>query len=180
MLVGTSIVTVRYLLLNLVYVYALPPIEMRGVMEVAAAAGARLFGPGIGRWLNGAISIGLLSVFSAMILAGPRVYYAMSSDGIFFSFFASVDGKRHTPAHAIGLQAAMAMIVTASFDKLLVYIGFTLSLFTTKKSTDRTNSAYASGRSRVGTIQNEGRFVMSGRIKAMRFSVHRSGFAFIP
>ncbi|MBR9986151.1 MAG: amino acid permease [Desulfosarcina sp.] len=131
MLVGTSIVTALYLLLNLVYVYALPPDDMRGVMEVAAAAGARLFGPGIGRWLNGAISLGLLSVISAMILAGPRVYFAMSRDGIFFSLFGSVDATRHTPAHAIGLQAAIAiaMIVSASYDKLLVYIGFTLSLF---------------------------------------------------
>ncbi len=131
MLAGTLIVTALYLLLNLVYVYALPPEEMRGVMEVAAAAGARLFGPGIGRWLNGAISLGLLSVISAMILAGPRVYYAMSRDGIFFPLFGKVDATRHTPAHAIGLQAAIAiaMIVSASYDKLLVYIGFTLSLF---------------------------------------------------
>jgi APA family basic amino acid/polyamine antiporter len=55
----------------------------------------------------------------------------MSRDGIFFSLFARVDATRHTPAHAIGLQAviAMAMIVSASYDKLLVYIGFTLSLF---------------------------------------------------
>lgn len=131
MLVGTSVVTVLYLLLNLVYVYALPADDMRGVMEVAAAAGAQLFRPGIGRWLNGAISMGLLSVISAMILAGPRVYYAMSRDGIFFQLFGKVSDLRHTPAHAIGLQAAIAivMIVSASYDKLLVYIGFTLSLF---------------------------------------------------
>jgi APA family basic amino acid/polyamine antiporter len=123
MLVGSLIVTALYMLLNLVYVYALPP--------VAAAAGARLFGYGIGRWLNGAISLGLLSVLSAMILAGPRVYYAMSRDGIFFPLFAKVSGGGHTPAHAIGLQAAIAivMIVSASYDKLLIYIGFTLSLF---------------------------------------------------
>ncbi len=131
MLAGTLIVTVLYLLLNLVYVYALPPEEMRGVMEVAAAAGARLFGAGIGRWVNGAISIGLLSVISAMILAGPRVYYAMSRDGIFFPLFGKINAMRHTPSPAIGLQAAIAivMIVSASYDKLLIYIGFTLSLF---------------------------------------------------
>lgn len=131
MLAGTLIVTVLYLLLNLVYVYALPADSMQGVMEVAAAAGGRLFGPGIGRWVNGAISLGLLSVISAMILAGPRVYYAMSRDGLFFPLFGRVSNVRHTPAHAIGLQAAIAivMIVSASYDKLLIYIGFTLSLF---------------------------------------------------
>jgi APA family basic amino acid/polyamine antiporter len=131
MLVGTLLVTALYLLLNVVYIYALPPEEMQGVMEVAAAAGARLFGSGISRWLNGAVSLGLLSVLSAMILAGPRVYYAMSRDGIFFPLFGRINDGRHTPAHAIGLQAAIAiaMIVSASYDKLLVYIGFTLSLF---------------------------------------------------
>jgi APA family basic amino acid/polyamine antiporter len=131
MLVGTMVVTALYLLLNLVYVYALPAGEMQGVMEVAAAAGTRLFGPGIGNWLNGAIALGLLSVLSAMILAGPRVYYAMSRDGIFFTAFGRVSDVRHTPAPAIGLQAAIAivMIVSASYDKLLIYIGFTLSLF---------------------------------------------------
>jgi APA family basic amino acid/polyamine antiporter len=131
MLAGTLIVTALYLLLNLVYVYALPADSMRGVMEVAAAAGAQLFGPGISRWLNGAIALGLLSVISAMILAGPRVYYAMSRDGIFFPLFGRVSDARHTPAPAIGLQAAIAivMIISASYDKLLVYIGFTLSLF---------------------------------------------------
>lgn len=131
MITGTGIVTVLYLLLNLVYVHALPAEEMRGVMEVAAVAGRRLFGPGIGRWINGAIALGLLSVLSAMILAGPRVYYAMSRDGLFFPLFAMVSSTRHTPTAAIGLQAAIAivMIVTATYDKLLVYIGFTLSLF---------------------------------------------------
>jgi len=131
MLVGTLVVTALYLMLNVVYIYALPPEQMRGVMEVAAVAGARLFGSGIGRWFNGAIAFGLLSVLSAMILAGPRVYYAMSRDGIFFPFFGKVNSVRHTPAHAIGLQAAIAigMILSASYDKLLIYIGFTLSLF---------------------------------------------------
>ena len=131
MLAGTLMVTALYLLLNLVYVYALAPNKMEGVLEVAAVAGARLFGPGIGSWFNGAISFGLLSVLSAMILAGPRVYYAMSRDGIFFPLFGKISDARQTPAPAIGLQAAIAivMIVSASYDKLLIYIGFTLSLF---------------------------------------------------
>jgi APA family basic amino acid/polyamine antiporter len=131
MLIGTVAVTSLYLLLNFVYLLALPPEEMAGVMEVAAAAGVRLFGPEISRWVNGAISLGLLSVISAMIMAGPRVYYAMARDGIFFPSFGNVSDTRHTPIHAIGLQAAIAiiMMVSASYDKLLVYIGFTLSLF---------------------------------------------------
>lgn len=131
LLVGTSVVMVLYLLLNLVYLYALPPDQMRGVMEVGAAAAERLFGQSIGRWLSAAIALGLVSALSAMILTGPRVYYAMSTDRVFFPFFARVHQSRHTPTRAIGLQAAIAiaMIATTAYDKLLIYIGFTLSLF---------------------------------------------------
>jgi len=66
-----------------------------------------------------------------MIMTGPRVYYAMSKDGVFFEIFGKVNNVHRTPAYSIFLQAGIAIImaVTASFDKLLLYIGFTLSLF---------------------------------------------------
>ena len=130
LLIGTVIVSGLYILLNLVYIYALPPEKMKGLLEVGAAAANTLFGKTIGALINGAIAIGLLSVLSAMILTGPRVYYAMARDGLFFSAFGRVDACRHTPAPAIGLQAGLAviMILTAAYDWLLLYIGFTLSL----------------------------------------------------
>ncbi len=128
---GTSVVMVLYLLLNIVYIYALPLEEMRGVTEVGAKAAAFLFGPRIGQAFSLAITLCLLSVISAMIMAGPRVYYAMAGDGVFFKWFANTHSERKTPYRAIYLQAAIAigMVLTATFDKLLLYIGFTLSLF---------------------------------------------------
>jgi APA family basic amino acid/polyamine antiporter len=65
-----------------------------------------------------------------MIMTGPRVYYAMAKDGVFFELFGKVNSLHRTPAYAIFLQAGIAivMVITASFDKLLIYIGFTLSL----------------------------------------------------
>ena len=131
LLAGTGIVTVLYLLMNAVYIYALPAEQMSGVMAVGDMAATRLFGPAVGRWFSGAIALGLLSLISAMTLAGPRVYYAMSLDGVFFHCFKNIHPRRHTPCYAIGLQALVAilMIVTAAYDKLLIYMGFTLSLF---------------------------------------------------
>ena len=131
LITGTLLVMGLYLLLNTVYIYALPVAEMEGVVEVGARAAAALFGEGVARSFSGAIAFGLLSVVSAMILAGPRVYYAMSKDGLFFKTFSRVDPKAATPTRAIGLQAAIAiaMILTASYARLLLYIGFTLSLF---------------------------------------------------
>ena len=127
---GTFIVMCLYLLLNVVYIYALPAGEMSGVLEVGAESAASLFGNHVSKYFAGAIAIGLLSVLSAMIMTGPRVYYAMSKDGVFFELFGKVNSLRRTPAYAILLQAGIAivMVITASFDKLLIYIGFTLSL----------------------------------------------------
>jgi APA family basic amino acid/polyamine antiporter len=127
---GTAVVVCFYLLLNVIYIYALSPNEMSGVLEVGTKSAVSLFGDNISRYFGGAIALGLLSVLSAMIMAGPRVYYAMATDGVFFELFGKVNSLRQTPAYAIFLQAGIAiiMVVTASFDKLLLYIGFTLSL----------------------------------------------------
>ena len=127
---GTALVVCLYLLLNIVYIYALSPGEMSGTLEVGTKSAVSLFGDNISRYFSGAIAIGILSVLSAMIMAGPRVYYAMSRDGVFFELFGKVNALRQTPVFAILLQAVIAiiMVITASFDKLLLYIGFTLSL----------------------------------------------------
>ena len=128
---GTIVVICLYMLLNVVYIYALPVEEMNGVLEIGTKATMSLFGKGIAEYFTGAIAIALLSVLSAMIMTGPRVYYAMAKDGVFFNLFGEVDRSHRTPAYSIFLQAGIAivMVITASFDKLLLYIGFTLSLF---------------------------------------------------
>ena len=129
--IGTFLVMGLYLLLNVVYIYALPAKDMSGVLEIGTKSAVSLFGDAISKYFSGAIAIGLLSVLSAMIMTGPRVYYAMSKDGVFFELFGKVNKVHRTPAYSIFLQAGIAiiMVVTASFDKLLLYIGFTLSLF---------------------------------------------------
>ena len=129
--IGTALVALLYLLLNLVYLYALAPRQMFGVLEVGAKAAASLFGEHFSRFFSGAVALGILSVLSAMIMTGPRIYYAMSKDGIFFPIFGNLNPDRKTPASSIFLQAfiAAAMVLSASFDALLIYIGFTLSFF---------------------------------------------------
>jgi len=131
LITGTLVVVVLYLLVNLVYLYALPPEAMQSVLEIGAKSATSLFGMDISRFFSGAVALGLLSVMSAMILTGPRIYYAMSKDRIFFELFGKLDKNRQTPAASIALQAAIAMVmvVSASFETLLLYIGFTLSLF---------------------------------------------------
>jgi APA family basic amino acid/polyamine antiporter len=128
--IGTLLVIGLYMLLNAVFIYALPPAAMAGTLEVGKEAAMALFGAGAGQVFGMAIAIGLLSVLSAMIMAGPRVYFAMARDGLFFKRFGAFNATRRTPTAAILFQAAVAigMILCAAYDTLLIYIGFTLSL----------------------------------------------------
>ena len=106
---------------------------MAGVMEIGSKAAVQLFGSRINRLFSGAVALGILSVLSAMVMTGPRIYYAMSKDGTFFPLFGKLNSDRKTPASSIFLQAAIAlgMVLSASFETLLIYIGFTLSLCAT-------------------------------------------------
>ncbi len=130
LLIGTSLVIVLYLLLNMVYIYAVPLDQLTGEVEIGAKAAIGLFGDNISRFFSGAVALGLLSVVSAMVMTGPRIYYAMAQDGVFFPLFAQLNPLHHTPASSIFLQAGIAalMVLSASFETLLIYIGFTLSL----------------------------------------------------
>lgn len=130
LITGTLVVTLLYMALNIVFLYALPAAAMSGTVDVGTKAAKTLFGAAAGRWVGGAIAVGLLSVLSAMIMTGPRVYFAMARDRVFFKKFARVSRQHRTPAASIFLQAglAMMMVLTATFDQLLIYIGFTLSL----------------------------------------------------
>jgi APA family basic amino acid/polyamine antiporter len=101
-------------------------------VEVGAKSAIVLFGPKMGNVFSVAVAACLLSVISAMIMTGPRVYYAMAKDGVFFERFGRVSEKHRTPGFSIFLQGVLAisMVIKSSFEKLLLYIGFTLSLFT--------------------------------------------------
>ena len=131
LILGTVLVMVLYLLLNLLFLLVLPPDQLSGVVPVGAVTAQALLGPLGGKVFGAAIAFFLLSNAGAMILAGPRVYYAMARDGFFFRTVAKVDARGHTPKAAVLLQAAIAalLVLTASFSWLLIYIGFTLSLF---------------------------------------------------
>lgn len=81
---GTVLVGLLYVALNLAFIYALPLASMRGVVRVGAQAARSLFGSEGGAYFGAVMSVGLLSCVSAMIIVGPRVYYAMAQDGYFF------------------------------------------------------------------------------------------------
>ncbi len=97
LLLGTAVVMVLYAALNLFYVYAIPPAQMEGVISVGGLAAGNLFGKSAETVLSLLISFALFSSLSAYLILGPRVYYSMARDGIFFKSIAYVDPKCCVP-----------------------------------------------------------------------------------
>ncbi len=129
LLIGACIIIALYVTLNTLYLYAIPPAQMQNAINVGDVAAHALFG--VGRnFVTPALIVAQLGAISAMTIAGPRVYFAMSRDGAFIPSFARVSPRLGTPALAIALQAlwSVLLVTAGSFEQILTYTGFTILL----------------------------------------------------
>jgi len=131
LLIGTGIVILLFLLVNIVYIYAIPPDEMKGVISIGGLAMGKLFGKGAEIFFSLIISFALFSSLSAYIIIGPRVYYAMAKDGLFFKSISKTHPRFNVPSYAIYLQSLISIIIiiTGTFDQIITYLGFSLGIF---------------------------------------------------
>jgi APA family basic amino acid/polyamine antiporter len=131
LIIGTGSVIVLYLGLNALFIYAISPDEMKGVISVGGLAMGNLFGKPAEILVSILISFALFSSLSAFIIIGPRVYYSMAKDGLFFRFAAKVHPRHKVPSNSILLQCLIAVILALSgtFDQVLTYMGFALGIF---------------------------------------------------
>lgn len=129
LVLGTLLVTAMYLALNTVFLMAAPAHKIAGVVQVGHIAAVELFGPRAGDLLSLLIALTLVSTVGAMIMTGPRLYEALGRDYPKVGFL-SLRLRDGGPAIATALQAAFAtmMIVTFSFESILKYVGFILSV----------------------------------------------------
>lgn len=129
LVLGTGVVTALYLALNYVFVHAAPVPELAGKLEVGRVAAAALGGTAWAEAITALVAVALVSSVSSLVMAGPRVYAQMAADGCVPRIFAATAGP---PRASITLQAgvALALLWSATFEALLTYIGFTLSLST--------------------------------------------------
>jgi APA family basic amino acid/polyamine antiporter len=130
--IGSVLVVAIYLFLNLLYLYALPVSTLAAIeVRVVDAAVNQLFGSAVAVPLAAASAVMIAGSVSAMVLAGPRVYYAMAQDGQFFSAMARVHPRYRTPTTAIIAQSLWSgvLVLTGTFNQLVEYTGFAVVLF---------------------------------------------------
>jgi APA family basic amino acid/polyamine antiporter len=144
LVLGTGFVLTVYFLASLAYILVLPlhgdphgaTVLARGVQyaaedRVGTATLEQIF-PAWGAFLMaGAILISTFGCVNGLTLAGARVYYTMSRDGLFFKAVGKLHPKYRTPVAGLVVQAVWAAIlcISGSYGQLLDYIIFAVLLF---------------------------------------------------
>lgn len=127
MLLGVTIVTITYLLVNIAYLRLLPmdaiaasPRVAGEAMNVVASWGSRAVAV--------AIAISIFGSISVYTVTAPRIYFAMAQDGIFFRQLAYVHPRWHTPVVAMGVQVVWVLAVLfyfrGLFDQIITFVTF--------------------------------------------------------
>ena len=131
LVIGMMIVILCYLALNSLYLAVLPIDRLIASQRVAADAADVLFGSGGGTLMAGLVVFSTIGALGGLILAGPRVYFAMAEDGIWPKWFAAVHPRYQTPHRAILLQGiwACVLLTTGSYRALFTRVIYTEWIF---------------------------------------------------
>ncbi|WP_300641069.1 amino acid permease [Mastigocoleus sp. MO_188.B34] len=129
LIIGTLIVTALYLLLNFIFLHSTPIGKLAGELDVGYIAANQIFGSQGAKIMGLLISFGLISSISSMVFAGPRVTQVIGEDIPIFNILA----KKSTsgiPLYALLLQLFIVtiLLITSSFEAIITYLGFTLTL----------------------------------------------------
>jgi APA family basic amino acid/polyamine antiporter len=131
LLLGTGIVVLLYLALNVVYFYGADVDTLANKVEVGLVASRSIFGEWGATLVTLVIAVSLLASASAMTIAGPRVYYAVGRDFQPLRLLSSVSPATGAPTAALVLQGVVIsiLILSGRVDQIQQYVGFTLTLF---------------------------------------------------
>src|SRR5262245_40937679 len=131
LMLGMLIVILTYLALNTLYLYILPLDRVISSQRVAADAADALLGSGGAALLAGLVIFSTIGALAGLILAGPRVYFAMAEDRLIFPWIAALHPRYRTPARAIVLQAiwASVLVATGSYRALFTRVIYTEWIF---------------------------------------------------
>jgi APA family basic amino acid/polyamine antiporter len=123
LLLGVALVTLAYMLISLAFLYLVPLSRIDSREAFAALAGEALFGREGGVIFTGIVIVTVAGSLTALLMAMPRVYFAMARDGLFFPSVAVIHPGYKTPARAIAIQAVLGsfLALLGTFDEILAY-----------------------------------------------------------
>ena len=110
--IGVAIVIAVYVSASMAYYVVLGHSGVAGSERVAADAMSAMVGPGGATFISLAILCSTFGAICANVLAGPRIFFAMARDGLFFRRMAEIHPRWQTPANAVCLLAAWAGVLT--------------------------------------------------------------------
>jgi APA family basic amino acid/polyamine antiporter len=133
LVLGTGVVLALYIACNFVYLTVLPMTGIAHVPQdrVATAVMEAAFG-GVGAKLMAvAILVSTFGCVNGLVLAGARVYYAMSKDGLFFKAVGKLDPKTDVPTNSLWMQWGWTCLLCLSgrYGDLLDYVIFAVLVF---------------------------------------------------
>jgi len=128
---GTAALVVIYLTANAGYVAAVGPSGVAASDRIAADVVHALFGPAAAKLVTLVILVSIFSAANGLALTGPRMYFAMARDGVFFRSLAEVHPRFGTPALAVAASAVWAAVLALSgtFEQLFTYVVFASWIF---------------------------------------------------
>lgn len=133
LLIGTVLVVVLYLGLNLTFAYAVPLAEVQSGNPklVPQMAVTNLFGSRVSGVFSVAIGLAFLATVSAFVITGPRIYYAMAKNGLFPAIAGRVSASGGIPVYAMIAQSVCAILIlfVTDFQNIYKYAAVGQSLF---------------------------------------------------
>jgi APA family basic amino acid/polyamine antiporter len=124
LIIGVLGVVALYLLVNLVCVRTLGAAALANTTAPASAVMRIIAGERGAKLIAIGIAVSAVGFLSQSILTGPRVYFAMANDGLFFRSVAYVSQRTNVPAVAIILQSIWTGVVllTGKYEQILNYV----------------------------------------------------------
>ena len=128
---GTGALVAIYLTANAGYVAAVGASGVAASDRIAADVVHTLFGPAVAKVVTLVILVSIFSAANGLALTGPRMYFAMARDGVFFPSLAQVHSRFGTPALAVALSAGWAglLALSGTFEQLFTYVVFASWIF---------------------------------------------------
>ena len=111
LIVGVATVGALYMLVNAAVQFVLPADAIATSLRPASDAIALVWGSAGASIVSAAMAISMLVTLNGTIMSGARVPFAVARDGYFFSALAEVHPRFHTPSVAIGVQAAISIVL---------------------------------------------------------------------